>query len=59
MASGSKKVIIIALFANLGIAIAKFIAAAITHSASMVAEGVHSVADTTNQVLLLMGMKKA
>jgi cation diffusion facilitator family transporter len=59
LAGGSKKVIILALFANLGIAIAKFVAYAFTMSASMMAEAIHSVADTGNQVLLLFGMKRA
>jgi len=44
-----------ALAANLGIALAKFIAFLLTHSASMLAESVHSVADTGNEVLLLVG----
>jgi cation diffusion facilitator family transporter len=44
-----------ALGANLGIALAKFIAFLFTHSASMLAESVHSVADTGNEVLLLVG----
>jgi cation diffusion facilitator family transporter len=52
----SKKVVIAALVGNGGIAIAKFIAAALSGSATMLAEGVHSVADTANQALLLLGM---
>lgn len=58
-AGGGKKAIIAALTANAGIAVSKFIGAAITGSASMLAEGVHSVADTANQGLLLFGQKRA
>ncbi|MEU5726189.1 cation diffusion facilitator family transporter [Micromonospora sp. NPDC047738] len=58
-AEGSTKAVVTALAANLGIAISKFVAAAITGSASMLAEGVHSVADSTNQALLLVGGKRA
>jgi cation diffusion facilitator family transporter len=53
------KAIIAALFANLGIAISKFVAFLITNSSSMLAESVHSVADTGNQGLLLLGRKRA
>lgn len=56
-AEGGTKAIVAALLANTGIAVSKFIAAGITGSASMLAEGVHSVADATNQVLLLIGGK--
>ncbi len=49
------KAVIAALGANLGIAIAKFVAFLFTGSASMLAEAVHSVADTGNEVLLLVG----
>ncbi|MGW4366127.1 cation diffusion facilitator family transporter [Nocardia takedensis] len=58
-AGGGKKAIIAALGANAGIAVAKFVGAAITGSASMLAEAVHSVADTSNQGLLLLGQKRA
>ncbi|NEW40387.1 cation diffusion facilitator family transporter [Nocardia cyriacigeorgica] len=58
-AGGGKKAIIAALTANAGIAAAKFVGAAITGSASMLAEGVHSVADTANQGLLLFGQRRA
>jgi cation diffusion facilitator family transporter len=56
---GSRKAIIAALIANLGIAVAKLVAAGITGSASMVAESIHSFADTGNQGLLFLGGKRA
>ncbi len=58
-ASGGNKAIIAAFSANMGIAIAKFIAWAITGYASMLAEAIHSVADSGNQLLLLLGGRKA
>ncbi len=59
MASGSQAVVIKALAANLGIAIAKFIAAFLSRSASMLSEAVHSLADTGNQIFLLLGMRRS
>src|SRR3989344_9397895 len=58
-AGGSAKVIFLALVANLGIAVAKFAGAFFTKSAAMLAEAIHSLVDATNQVLLLVGNKKA
>ena len=59
VAGDSKKAIIAALIANGGIAIAKFVGFLITGSASLLAEAVHSVADTSNQGLLLLGGSRA
>ncbi|GGP69929.1 cation diffusion facilitator family transporter [Saccharothrix coeruleofusca] len=56
-AGGGTKAIIAALVANAGIALAKFVGFLITGSSSMLAESVHSVADTSNQGLLLLGQK--
>ena len=55
----STRVLLTALAANVGIAIAKFAAAAITGSSAMLTEGVHSLVDSTNQVLLLYGTKRS
>ncbi len=56
---GSTRAILAALAANAGIAVAKFIGYLITTSSSMLAEAVHSVADTSNQALLLLGQRRA
>jgi len=56
---GSKRAVFAALLANLGIAIAKFVGYAFTLSSSMLAEGVHSLADTGNQFLLLFGDRRS
>ncbi len=59
MAHGTKFVIYTALTGNALISVTKFIAASITGSAAMMAEGIHSLVDTGNQGLLLYGMKRA
>jgi cation diffusion facilitator family transporter len=55
--TSSRKVIHAAILANLGIAVAKFVVAAITGSAAMLAEGIHSAVDTGNELLLILGEK--
>ena len=55
----STRTLVIALVANLGIAVSKFVAAAITGSSAMLTEGVHSVVDSTNQLLLMWGRRAA
>jgi cation diffusion facilitator family transporter len=56
---GSTRAILAAMAANAGIAVAKFVAYLVTGSASMLAESIHSVADTSNQGLLLLGGRRA
>lgn len=56
---GGTKAIVAALLANLGIAVTKLVAWLLTHSSSMLAESIHSLADSGNQALLLLGGKRA
>ncbi len=56
---GGIKAIVAALVANIGIAISKFVAFALTGSSSMLSEAIHSVADAGNQILLLVGNKRS
>ena len=57
--SGGTRAILAALVANVGIAVAKFIGFLITRSSAMLAESIHSVADVSNQLLLLLGGRRA
>jgi cation diffusion facilitator family transporter len=57
--TASTRTLVIAFLANLGIAASKFVAAAITGSSAMLTEGVHSVVDSTNQLLLMWGRRQA
>ena len=59
MASSSKKVIYAALIGNALIAVTKFVAAFLTRSSAMFSEGIHSLVDTGNQILLLFGLRQA
>ncbi len=58
-AEGGTRAILAALAANLGIAVTKFVAWLLTSSSSMLAESIHSLADSGNQLLLLIGGKRA
>ncbi|HTO01854.1 MAG TPA: cation diffusion facilitator family transporter [Microthrixaceae bacterium] len=59
MATGGTKAVITALAANIGIALAKFLGFILTGSSSMLAESIHSAADSSNQGLLLFGASRA
>lgn len=59
MAKGSTKAVVAAMVANAIIAVAKFVAAGVTGSSAMFSEGIHSVADTGNQALLLFGNRRS
>ncbi|HET9638358.1 MAG TPA: cation diffusion facilitator family transporter [Allosphingosinicella sp.] len=59
MAEHNNRTLLIAFAANLGIAVSKFVAAAFTGSSAMLTEGVHSVVDSTNQLLLIWGRRQA
>jgi cation diffusion facilitator family transporter len=58
-ASESKVAIVAAIIGNLGVAVTKFVAAAITGSSAMLSEGIHSLVDTGNGVLLLYGLRQS
>lgn len=58
MSAGSRKAIALALIANGGIAVSKFVVFGITRSSSLLTEAIHSVADCANQVLLFIGMEQ-
>src|SRR4051812_15853099 len=57
--SGSTRVVLAALGGNLAVAAVKFVAFALTHSSAMLSEGVHSLVDTSDQLLLLVGQRRA
>jgi len=59
MAKGSTQVIIVALAGNLAIALAKFVASWVSGSTAMLTEAIHSLVDTGDQVLLLVGQNAA
>jgi len=55
----SRRTVIVAMVANLGVAIAKFIAATLTGSSAMLAEAFHAMADTGNEALLLVAQRRS
>ncbi len=55
----NNRTLLIALAANLGIAVSKFVAAGMTGSSAMLTEGVHSVVDSANQLLLIWGRRQS
>ncbi len=57
--SDNKIVVVLALCGNLAIAASKFVAASLTGSTAMASEGIHSLADTANELLLLYGIRRA
>ncbi|HEX8449757.1 MAG TPA: cation diffusion facilitator family transporter, partial [Allosphingosinicella sp.] len=59
MAEHDNRTLLIAFAAKLGIAVSKFVAAAFTGSSAMLTEGVHSVVDSSNQLLLIWGRRQA
>ena len=59
MKRDTKGVVVFAFMANLSIAIAKFTVSLITHSSALLSEAIHSLADTGNQILLLIGIKRS
>src|SRR5688572_12398497 len=59
MAHGGARVVGAALAVNLAIAVGKFIVAAVTRSSAMIAEACHSLADSANQVFLLIGIRRS
>ena len=57
--SGIRRALIAGIIANFGVAVVKFVAFSFTHSAAMLAESVHSLADSSNQLLLFVGLKRS